>query len=137
MAPQNIAKVIILSIMLNLSPTSVKNIIAMETPQSCDTEQMSHNPVVQNENKEIKAKDSSKEDTWNQIFARIASLPLEACEVDYRYPNPQGVLRRIVGDPMHEVIRAIIYYNPDIINPRTRQPQTYRMNRDGTFTPEE
>lgn len=68
--------------------------------------------------------------------SRIMNLPDSVLEKDYVFPNEQGILRHLVtGDPRHEVILDTIYYNPNIINPLTKEPQRYQMNKDGTFMP--
>lgn len=68
--------------------------------------------------------------------SRIMNLPDSVLEKDYVFPNEQGILRHLVtGDPRHEVILDTIYYNPNVINPLTKEPQRYQMNKDGTFMP--
>ncbi len=65
-----------------------------------------------------------------------ADLEDDSKEDNYKYPNEQGVLRRKErANPFHEVMPETIYYNPNVINPITIEPQRYQMNKDGAFTP--
>lgn len=68
-------------------------------------------------------------------FLTPADMEDDNKEDCYKYPNEQGVLRHIVTRLPFEVMPEKIYYNPDVINPATKEPQKYQMNKDGTFTP--